>query len=58
TDKFNSTNYNSWLAKSNDCPRFREPDYILDKSLPMTLPEGSSPEEHVTFEKLHKDNNK
>ncbi|KAL0404110.1 UNVERIFIED_CONTAM: hypothetical protein Sradi_2051800 [Sesamum radiatum] len=30
----------------------------LDKPLPATLPEGSSPEERLTFEKWHEDNRK
>ncbi|KAL0430457.1 UNVERIFIED_CONTAM: hypothetical protein Sradi_0671700 [Sesamum radiatum] len=32
--------------------------YVLDKPLPVTLPEGSSPEELLTLEKWHKDNRK
>ncbi|KAL0400385.1 UNVERIFIED_CONTAM: hypothetical protein Sradi_2381800, partial [Sesamum radiatum] len=32
--------------------------YVLDKPLPVTLPEGSSPEERLTFEKWHVDNRK
>ncbi|KAL0367348.1 UNVERIFIED_CONTAM: hypothetical protein Sradi_3624900 [Sesamum radiatum] len=31
---------------------------MLDKSLPVTLPEGSSLEERLTFEKWHEDNRK
>ncbi|KAL0455215.1 UNVERIFIED_CONTAM: Retrovirus-related Pol polyprotein from transposon TNT 1-94 [Sesamum latifolium] len=30
--------------------------YVLDKPLPTALPEGSSPEERLTFEKWHEDN--
>ncbi|KAL0367212.1 UNVERIFIED_CONTAM: hypothetical protein Sradi_3611300 [Sesamum radiatum] len=32
--------------------------YVLDKPLPTALPEGSTPEEHLTFEKWHEDNRK
>ncbi|KAL0449174.1 UNVERIFIED_CONTAM: hypothetical protein Slati_1473800 [Sesamum latifolium] len=32
--------------------------YVLDKPLPTALPEGSSPEERLTFEKWHDDNRK
>ncbi|KAL0433636.1 UNVERIFIED_CONTAM: hypothetical protein Slati_2697900 [Sesamum latifolium] len=32
--------------------------YVLDKPLPTALPEGSSPEERVTFDKWLKDNRK
>ncbi|XP_011079207.1 uncharacterized protein LOC105162784 [Sesamum indicum] len=32
--------------------------YILDKSLPRTLPEGSTSEECVMFERWHEDNRK
>ncbi|KAL0453656.1 UNVERIFIED_CONTAM: Retrovirus-related Pol polyprotein from transposon TNT 1-94 [Sesamum latifolium] len=32
--------------------------YVLDKPLSATLPEGSSPEERLTFEKWHEDNRK
>ncbi|KAL0416669.1 UNVERIFIED_CONTAM: Retrovirus-related Pol polyprotein from transposon TNT 1-94 [Sesamum latifolium] len=32
--------------------------YVLDKPLPTALPEGSSPEERVTFNKWHEDNRK
>ncbi|KAL0295195.1 UNVERIFIED_CONTAM: hypothetical protein Sradi_6847600 [Sesamum radiatum] len=37
---------------------FKNQGYVLDKPLPVTLPEGSSPEERLTFEKWHEDNRK
>ncbi|KAL0440378.1 UNVERIFIED_CONTAM: Retrovirus-related Pol polyprotein from transposon RE2, partial [Sesamum latifolium] len=37
---------------------FRNKGYVLDKPLPTALPEGSSPEERVTFDKWHEDNHK
>ncbi|KAL0383833.1 UNVERIFIED_CONTAM: Retrovirus-related Pol polyprotein from transposon TNT 1-94, partial [Sesamum latifolium] len=37
---------------------FENQGYVLDKPLPTALPEGSSPEERLTFEKRHKDNRK
>ncbi|KAL0361242.1 UNVERIFIED_CONTAM: hypothetical protein Sradi_3808700 [Sesamum radiatum] len=37
---------------------FENQGYVLDKPLPVTLSEGSSPEERLTFEKWHEDNRK
>ncbi|KAL0394829.1 UNVERIFIED_CONTAM: Retrovirus-related Pol polyprotein from transposon TNT 1-94 [Sesamum latifolium] len=37
---------------------FENEGYVLDKPLPTALPEGSSPEEHLTFDKWHEDNRK
>ncbi|KAL0440281.1 UNVERIFIED_CONTAM: hypothetical protein Slati_2511100 [Sesamum latifolium] len=37
---------------------FENQGYVLDKPLPTALPEGSSPEERLTFEKWHEDNRK
>ncbi|KAL0293243.1 UNVERIFIED_CONTAM: hypothetical protein Sangu_3242100 [Sesamum angustifolium] len=37
---------------------FENQDYVLEKLLRMALPEGSSPEERVTFDKWLKDNRK
>ncbi|KAL0283639.1 UNVERIFIED_CONTAM: hypothetical protein Sangu_2875800 [Sesamum angustifolium] len=48
TNKFNGTNYSNWLQNQ---------DYVLDKPLPSVLPEGSSPEERIMFEKWLEDNN-
>ncbi|KAL0293522.1 UNVERIFIED_CONTAM: hypothetical protein Sradi_6931600 [Sesamum radiatum] len=58
TNKFNGTNYNDWLRNLKIVPDFENQGYVLDKPLPVTLPEGSSPEEHLTFEKWHEDNRK
>ncbi|KAL0439749.1 UNVERIFIED_CONTAM: hypothetical protein Slati_2457900, partial [Sesamum latifolium] len=37
---------------------FENHGYVLDKPLPTILPEGSSPEEHLTFDKWLEDNRK
>ncbi|KAL0445691.1 UNVERIFIED_CONTAM: hypothetical protein Slati_1697000 [Sesamum latifolium] len=37
---------------------FENQGYVLDKPLPTVLPEGSSPEEHLTFNKWLEDNRK
>ncbi|KAL0287725.1 UNVERIFIED_CONTAM: hypothetical protein Sangu_2680900 [Sesamum angustifolium] len=58
TNKFNGMNYNEWLRSLRIVLDFENQSYILDKSLPTALPEGSSPEEHVTFENWHEDNRK
>ncbi|XP_011091922.1 uncharacterized protein LOC105172248 [Sesamum indicum] len=55
---FNGTNYNDSLQKLRIVLDFKNQDYVLDKPLFTALLEGSSPEEHVTFEKWHKDNSK
>ncbi|KAL0448899.1 UNVERIFIED_CONTAM: hypothetical protein Slati_1446300 [Sesamum latifolium] len=58
TNKFNSTNYNDWLRNLRIILDFENQGYVLDKPLPTALPEGSSPEERVTFDKWHEDNRK
>ncbi|KAL0413161.1 UNVERIFIED_CONTAM: hypothetical protein Sradi_1517800 [Sesamum radiatum] len=58
TNKFNGTNYNDWLRNLRIVLNFGNQGYILDKPLPTTLPEGSSPEERLMFEKWHEDNRK
>ncbi|KAL0430479.1 UNVERIFIED_CONTAM: hypothetical protein Sradi_0673900 [Sesamum radiatum] len=58
TNKFNGTNYNDWLMNLKIVLDFENQGYVLDKPLPVTLPEGSSPEECLTFEKWHEDNRK
>ncbi|KAL0411536.1 UNVERIFIED_CONTAM: transposon Ty1-A Gag-Pol polyprotein [Sesamum latifolium] len=58
TNKFNGTNYNDWLRNLRIVLDFENQGYVLDKPLPTVLPEGSSPEEHLTFEKWHEDNRK
>ncbi|KAL0437762.1 UNVERIFIED_CONTAM: hypothetical protein Sradi_0484100 [Sesamum radiatum] len=58
TNKINGTNYNDWLSNLRIVLDFENQGYILDKPLPVTLPEGSPPEERLTFEKWHKDNRK
>ncbi|KAL0319550.1 UNVERIFIED_CONTAM: hypothetical protein Sradi_5216500 [Sesamum radiatum] len=56
--QFNDTNYNDWLRNLKIVLDFENQGYVLDKPLPVTLPEGSSPEERLTFEKWHEDNRK
>ncbi|KAK4400605.1 hypothetical protein Sango_1166600 [Sesamum angolense] len=58
TNKFNGKNYNDWLRNLRIVLDFKNQGYILDKPLPTTLPEGSSPEERITFEKWLEDNRK
>ncbi|KAL0416569.1 UNVERIFIED_CONTAM: Retrovirus-related Pol polyprotein from transposon RE2 [Sesamum latifolium] len=58
TNKFNGTNYNDWLRNLRIVLDFENQGYVLDKPLPTALPEGSSPEERVTFDKWHEDNRK
>ncbi|KAL0394769.1 UNVERIFIED_CONTAM: hypothetical protein Slati_4443100 [Sesamum latifolium] len=58
TNKFNDTNYSDWLRNLRIVLDFKNQDYVLDKPLPTVLPEGSSPEERLTFEKWHEDNRK
>ncbi|KAL0427932.1 UNVERIFIED_CONTAM: hypothetical protein Slati_2968000, partial [Sesamum latifolium] len=50
-NKFNGTNYNDWLRNLRIVLDFENQGYVLDKPLPTALPEGSSPEERVTFDK-------
>ncbi|KAL0345721.1 UNVERIFIED_CONTAM: hypothetical protein Sradi_4403400 [Sesamum radiatum] len=49
-------NYNDWLKNLRIVLDFENQTYILDKPLPVTLSEGSTPEEHVTFERWQEDN--
>ncbi|KAL0439754.1 UNVERIFIED_CONTAM: hypothetical protein Slati_2458400 [Sesamum latifolium] len=58
TNKFNGTNYTDWLRNLRIVLDFENQGYVLDKPLPATLSEGSSPEEHLMFEKWHEDNRK
>ncbi|KAL0463011.1 UNVERIFIED_CONTAM: hypothetical protein Slati_0188700 [Sesamum latifolium] len=58
TNKFNGTNYNDWLRNLGIVLDFKNQGYVLDKPLPMALPEGSSPQERVTFDKWLEDNRK
>ncbi|KAL0394995.1 UNVERIFIED_CONTAM: Retrovirus-related Pol polyprotein from transposon TNT 1-94 [Sesamum latifolium] len=58
TNKFNGTNYNDWLRNLRIVLDFENQGYILDKPLPTALPEGSSSEERVTFDKWLEDNRK
>ncbi|KAL0355551.1 UNVERIFIED_CONTAM: hypothetical protein Sradi_4002000 [Sesamum radiatum] len=56
TNKFNSINYNDWLQNLKIVLNFENQGFVLDKSLPTALLEGSSPEECITFEKCLADN--
>ncbi|KAL0462974.1 UNVERIFIED_CONTAM: hypothetical protein Slati_0185000 [Sesamum latifolium] len=58
TNKFNGTNYNDWLRNLRIILDFENQGYVLDNPLPMALPEGSSHEQRVTFEKWLEDNRK
>ncbi|KAL0303350.1 UNVERIFIED_CONTAM: hypothetical protein Sradi_6203100 [Sesamum radiatum] len=58
TNKINGTNYNDWLRNLRIVLDFENQTYVLDKSLPVTLLEGSTPEERVTFERWQEDNRK
>ncbi|KAL0420315.1 UNVERIFIED_CONTAM: hypothetical protein Slati_3054400 [Sesamum latifolium] len=56
TNKFNGTNYNDWMRNLRIVLDFKNPGYVLDKPLPTALPEGSSLEERLTFDKWLEDN--
>ncbi|KAL0445879.1 UNVERIFIED_CONTAM: hypothetical protein Slati_1715800 [Sesamum latifolium] len=58
TNKFNGTNYTDWLRNLRIVLDFETQGYVLDKPLSTALPEGSSREERLTFEKWHEDNRK
>ncbi|KAL0427755.1 UNVERIFIED_CONTAM: hypothetical protein Slati_2950300 [Sesamum latifolium] len=58
TNKFNGTNYNVWLRNLRIVLNFENQGYVLDKPLTMALPEESSSEERVTFDKWPEDNRK
>ncbi|KAK4400640.1 hypothetical protein Sango_1170100 [Sesamum angolense] len=60
-NKFDGTNYSNWLRNLRIVLDFENQTYVLDKSLPQTLPEGSLPGERLTFKKFtqwHEDNRK
>ncbi|KAL0394468.1 UNVERIFIED_CONTAM: hypothetical protein Slati_4413000, partial [Sesamum latifolium] len=56
TNKCNGTNYTDWLRNLTIVLDFKNQGYVLDKPLPTALPEGSSSEEHLTFNKWLEDN--
>ncbi|KAL0340212.1 UNVERIFIED_CONTAM: hypothetical protein Sradi_4538000 [Sesamum radiatum] len=56
--KFNGTNYNDWLRNFRIVLDFENQGYVLDNPVPTVLPEGSSLEELVTFEKWLQDDRK
>ncbi|KAL0293240.1 UNVERIFIED_CONTAM: hypothetical protein Sangu_3241800 [Sesamum angustifolium] len=56
SNKFNGTNYNNWLRNLRIVLDFENQGNVLYKPLPTALPEGSSPEEWVRFEKWLEDN--
>ncbi|KAL0439995.1 UNVERIFIED_CONTAM: hypothetical protein Slati_2482500 [Sesamum latifolium] len=56
TNKFNGTNYDDLLRNLRIVLDFKNQGYILDK--PLVLPERSSPEERLTFDKWLEDNPK
>ncbi|KAL0286477.1 UNVERIFIED_CONTAM: hypothetical protein Sradi_7146600 [Sesamum radiatum] len=58
TNKFNGTNYNNWLRNLRIVLDFENQGYVLYKPLPTGLPEGSSSEERMTFDKWHEENRK
>ncbi|KAL0457599.1 UNVERIFIED_CONTAM: hypothetical protein Slati_0387100 [Sesamum latifolium] len=58
TNKFNGKNYNDWLRNLRIVLNFENQSYVLDKPLPTALPEGSSPEERLAFDKWLEDNRK
>ncbi|KAL0420508.1 UNVERIFIED_CONTAM: hypothetical protein Slati_3073700 [Sesamum latifolium] len=58
TNKFNGANNTDWLRNPKIVLDLKNQGYILDKPLPTILPEGSSPEERLTFEKWLEDNRK
>ncbi|KAL0451492.1 UNVERIFIED_CONTAM: hypothetical protein Slati_1127300 [Sesamum latifolium] len=55
---FNRTNYNDLLSNLRIVLDFENQTYVLDRSLPWTLPEESTHEERLTFKKWHEDNRK
>ncbi|KAL0286247.1 UNVERIFIED_CONTAM: hypothetical protein Sradi_7153600 [Sesamum radiatum] len=58
TNKFNGTNYTDWLRNLRVVLDFENQGYVLDKPLPTALLEGSSCEQHLTFDKWLEDNRK
>ncbi|KAK4409424.1 hypothetical protein Sango_0015400 [Sesamum angolense] len=60
-NKFDGTNYSNWLRNLRIVLDFKNQTYVLDKSLPQTLPKGFLVGERLTFEKFtqwHEDNQK
>ncbi|KAL0458349.1 UNVERIFIED_CONTAM: hypothetical protein Slati_0462100 [Sesamum latifolium] len=57
-NKFNGTNYTDWLRSLRIVLDYENQGYIMDKPLPQTLPDGSSSDEHETFERWHADHRK
>ncbi|KAL0311618.1 UNVERIFIED_CONTAM: hypothetical protein Sangu_2456500 [Sesamum angustifolium] len=57
-NKFSGTNYNDWLRNLRITLDYENQEYIMDKPLPQTLPDGSSSEERETFERWHVDHRK
>ncbi|KAL0453846.1 UNVERIFIED_CONTAM: hypothetical protein Slati_1362700 [Sesamum latifolium] len=55
---FNRTNYNDWLRNLKIVLDFENQTYVLDRSLPRALPEESTHEERLMFEKWYEDNRK
>ncbi|KAK4383691.1 hypothetical protein Sango_2752900, partial [Sesamum angolense] len=58
-NKFDGANYFNWLRNLRIVLDFENQTYVLDKSLPQTLPEGFLSGERLTFEKFiqwHEDN--
>ncbi|KAL0427351.1 UNVERIFIED_CONTAM: hypothetical protein Slati_2909900 [Sesamum latifolium] len=55
---FNGINYNDWLQNLRIVLDFENQTYVLDRSLSRALPEESTHEERLTFEKWHEKNRK
>ncbi|KAL0307581.1 UNVERIFIED_CONTAM: hypothetical protein Sangu_3022500 [Sesamum angustifolium] len=55
---FNGTNYNDWLRNLRIILDFENQAYVLDRFLPRALPERSTHQERLTFDKWHEDNRK
>ncbi|KAL0402062.1 UNVERIFIED_CONTAM: hypothetical protein Slati_4236100 [Sesamum latifolium] len=58
TNKFNGINYNDWLRNLRIVLDFENQGYVFGQATPTALPEGSSPEERLTFDKWLEDNRK
>ncbi|KAL0347896.1 UNVERIFIED_CONTAM: hypothetical protein Sangu_1017400 [Sesamum angustifolium] len=56
TNKFNAKNYNDWLRNLRIVLDFENEGYALDNPLSTALPEGSSPDKRVMFDKWLDDN--
>ncbi|KAL0325277.1 UNVERIFIED_CONTAM: hypothetical protein Sradi_5097000 [Sesamum radiatum] len=57
-NKFNGTNYTDWLHNLRIVLDYENQGYIMNKPLPLTLPDGSSSEECETFERWYADHRK